>query len=1111
MNFRKRAAGALGLAMLLQSQPVPLLAEEQSASLASLPSAVHDFWDFEDGHGAQSSQGEQTEGTLHGVTIADSGSDVFGKVLHFPSGADKYMLLDSYLNTGSGSHAFSMWYRYNSELETESEADSSTVLLQHEGSGKSVLTLRSNGQYHTYLNGSDVLSNDSVSKGGWQHITISFDQDTKKVRFYINGELDSEKDLGTGSVSEQLALRLGAHKNAGNMNPHPMHGDIDEFYVFDQAISEEEALAIYAQKGTAVSKASLEENIAAARTLAGTLEECSEKTDLETVITQASALLANSDVSLEDVQQMAQTLQAALEAARNALPLELSISDEVIRTIEPDSIFGINHRYAFNAYGTFDDSTMKVRDEFKTLYKQAGFGSIRYPGGSISNLFNWKTTLGPLEQRKKQVHAFYNNGSQKGIDPNFGLEEIADFADEVDSEIVYVYSMARGNAQDASDLIEFLNAQVGTNPNGGTDWAAVRAAYGHPEPYNVRFFEIGNEIQQAYGINNDGTTTQAYWIDYRTEGTAVNAFVNGSNTQFTQRYCANPDNWDKTASRSDGSANLVRQMRHVNTNPMLFVDGKLVNDPDFQALDEGARVYVGTDGSLEEWTVAESLENAGADDKVCVVDYSTGEIHFGDGVHGKIPASGLNIYATYSVPHEGFNAVSQAMRDTQQAINEAENRDGSVQIYTAWESADFINLENQLGKADLYDGMTIHPYSGTVLESSHEAYYLDAMARANRCKSHVESYVSRMPGKLPVISEFGIYYNTSGQTRSQTHALYVARCMMDYAALGSPYIQKHCLSDYYTSGADALGPTQQAVIQVVPLAGADTSTGKGNFGYFATPSARIFEMFNSGFGTELLETSLDTTPTLSNSVESLPVLASRDETGNYSIAIENLDLSSDRQVKISLPEGESLEGKTLSIQRLDSETITDENSLSEPDKVKVTKEELSLNAQDELVVNVHKHSFAIMRIYEPSDKERLSALIEQAESLELSDYVSTTDLSNRLSQAKSVSANEHARQALVDKKVEQLEYAISHLERLIPLNTSLLQILIEDVDAAYDADSFAPSSALEAALDEAKDILENPLSQIEISEMTIRLHRLWLNARLLPYGSRLADLQSLHN
>ena len=67
---------------------------------------------------------------------------------------------------------------------------------------------------------------------------------------------------------------------------------------------------------------------------------------------------------------------------------------------------------------------MKMKDEFVELYKDAGFGSIRYPGGTISNLFNWKTTLGSKEQRKKQIHGFYNNQGQGGLLPILVLERL---------------------------------------------------------------------------------------------------------------------------------------------------------------------------------------------------------------------------------------------------------------------------------------------------------------------------------------------------------------------------------------------------------------------------------------------------------------------------------------------------------------------------------------------------------------------------------------------------------------------------------------------------------------------------------------------------------------
>lgn len=60
-------------------------------------------------------------------------------------------------------------------------------------------------------------------------------------------------------------------------------------------------------------------------------------------------------------------------------------------------------------------------------------------------------------------------------------------------------------------------------------------------------------------------------------------------------------------------------------------------------------------------------------------------------------------------------------------------------------------------------------------------------------------------GKVPVISEYGIFRSTSPLLRSQTHAVYIAKVLMEYVRLGSPYIQKHCLVDWYSSGADSLG------------------------------------------------------------------------------------------------------------------------------------------------------------------------------------------------------------------------------------------------------------------------------------------------------------------
>ena len=431
------------------------------------------------------------------------------------------------------------------------------------------------------------------------------------------------------------------------------------------------------------------------------------------------------------------------QPAKDTITLNVNVNDPQ-RIIDSGSIFGINHRYAFNGYGSFDSTTMQIKADFKALYEDAGFGSIRYPGGTISNLFNWKTTIGPVAERKNQIHGFYNNPNQGGIAPNFGLTEIATFAEDVDSEIVYVYSLGRGNARDAADLIEYLNAKVGTNPNGGIDWAAVRAENGHPEPYGVRYFEIGNEMQQAWG-GSDGTASQGYWTTNVSAG-AETAYIDGGTAVFNQQYAVCEEDWNQQASKSTGEANMVRYMRYANVNPRIEVDGKLVDDPSFKAVNDSVSVYVGG----TQWTEVKSFENSGSADKHFVIDYSTGAIHFGDGVKGAIPAAGQQINVSYSVEREGFIDVSKAIKNTTAHINEIEGTSYEAHVYSSFETAGFISKMQQRNANEWYDGLTIHPYSGTP-SGSGAAFYDSAMLLAENVGVHkVQEYVDMMPAdKMP--------------------------------------------------------------------------------------------------------------------------------------------------------------------------------------------------------------------------------------------------------------------------------------------------------------------------------------------------------------------------
>ncbi len=116
---------------------------------------------------------------------------------------------------------------------------------------------------------------------------------------------------------------------------------------------------------------------------------------------------------------------------------------------------------------------------------------LRYPTGLGANNFHWKPGIGPIMERQQDY--LY------GYPQVFGTDEFLQYCEELGAEAIMVVNVSTtgkrvGTVQDAADWVEYCNApNDGSNPGGGTDWAAVRAANGHKEPYGVKYWELGNE------------------------------------------------------------------------------------------------------------------------------------------------------------------------------------------------------------------------------------------------------------------------------------------------------------------------------------------------------------------------------------------------------------------------------------------------------------------------------------------------------------------------------------------------------------------------------------------------------------------------------------------
>jgi alpha-N-arabinofuranosidase len=128
---------------------------------------------------------------------------------------------------------------------------------------------------------------------------------------------------------------------------------------------------------------------------------------------------------------------------------------------------------------------------------------LRFPGGNylegntFETRFNWKNTIGPIEERPGHMDDAWGYWSSDGM----GLLEYLGWCEDLNMEPVLAvfagYSLRGQRARPGPELdlfvkealeeIEYVTGDINTT------WGARRARDGHPEPFQLRYVEIGNE------------------------------------------------------------------------------------------------------------------------------------------------------------------------------------------------------------------------------------------------------------------------------------------------------------------------------------------------------------------------------------------------------------------------------------------------------------------------------------------------------------------------------------------------------------------------------------------------------------------------------------------
>lgn len=108
---------------------------------------------------------------------------------------------------------------------------------------------------------------------------------------------------------------------------------------------------------------------------------------------------------------------------------------------------------------------------------------LRFPGGTVVKTFHWKDGVGPKEERKAKKNLIWG-----GVNTyHFGTCEFIEYCREVGCEPVLVVNLSTGTPDEAADWVDYCN---GTED---TYYANLRRSHGYPEPFNVKYWALGNE------------------------------------------------------------------------------------------------------------------------------------------------------------------------------------------------------------------------------------------------------------------------------------------------------------------------------------------------------------------------------------------------------------------------------------------------------------------------------------------------------------------------------------------------------------------------------------------------------------------------------------------
>lgn len=227
------------------------------------------------------------------------------------------------------------------------------------------------------------------------------------------------------------------------------------------------------------------------------------------------------------------------------------------------------------------------RSDVIELVKELGVNLVRYPGGNFLSGYDWTDGIGPRELRPTRLDLAW-----RSIETNeIGIDEFYDWSRKAGTGIMAAVNMGTGTPRQAGNLVEYCNFK------GGTYWSDLRIKNGHKDPYGIKTWCVGNEMDgpwqicrlsaEEYGRKAVETAKIMKWVDKDIELIAC-----GSSTTWLPTY---PE-WDRIV--------LEHTYEYVDYISLHRYYENLGNDVDFLASFMDMESFIKTVGSAADYVKA---------------------------------------------------------------------------------------------------------------------------------------------------------------------------------------------------------------------------------------------------------------------------------------------------------------------------------------------------------------------------------------------------------------------------------------------------------------------------------------------------------------------------